>query len=353
MELTVSLAQHTYTILIQKGALQTVGDWAAALWQPQKIVLVTDENVSSLYSEQVQNSLIAAGFHVTIAAVPAGETSKSLEMATWLYDTFAEAGLTRSDGVIILGGGVVGDLGAFAASTYMRGIHFLQIPTSLVAQVDSSIGGKTAVNTQTAKNLVGTFTQPDGVLIDPLVLNTLPLRRVREGIAEIIKTAAIADTTLWSQLADLKDEADLLRHSEAIIYACCEVKRRVVEQDPFDHQERLTLNFGHTIGHALENTAGYGEIAHGEGVALGMIQISRNAEKRGEITAGLTQQLTEMIQKFHLPTEHHLNKETLYQALTHDKKARGNQIKIILVPEIGRAIIQPIPLEMMRDYIEE
>ncbi|HPR81238.1 MAG TPA: 3-dehydroquinate synthase family protein, partial [Enterococcus sp.] len=186
--LRVNLTNHQYDIQIERHLLKKCGQWVQTLWKPQRIAVITDSNVAPLYGKMVTESLEACDFQVSLFVVPAGEQSKSLEQAANLYDLLAEDGFTRSDGIIALGGGVIGDLVGFVASTYMRGLHFLQIPTTLVSQVDSSIGGKTAVNTKNAKNLVGTFSQPDGVLIDPEVLNTLDDRRLREGIAEIIKS---------------------------------------------------------------------------------------------------------------------------------------------------------------------
>ena len=349
--LHIHLEDRSYDILIKRGAFRKVGTWVQQLWDKQRIAVITDSNVAPLYGGQIVDSLITAGFEATLLVVPAGEKSKSLEQAASLYDGLAQFGMTRSDGIIALGGGVIGDLGGFVASTYMRGIDFLQIPTTLLAQVDSSIGGKTAVNTGSAKNLVGTFAQPAGVMIDPDLLETLPLKRVQEGIAEIIKSAAIADPELWQTLAGLKDEADLLAHAENVITASLKVKQKVVEEDPFDHGSRLTLNFGHTIGHGLERTAAF-ETSHGEGVAMGMIMITRHAEATGLTPKGTTQQLTEMVEKFHLPiTPREIDKEQLYQAITHDKKARGQQLKIILLEAIGQAKIVTIPTEKIKDYL--
>ncbi|GGC81143.1 3-dehydroquinate synthase [Enterococcus wangshanyuanii] len=353
MKLTVTLPNHSYDLTIEKGLLTEIGPWAATIWSPQKVVIITDTNVQPLYGAQVETSLKNAGFETATFVIEAGEQSKSLKVAADLYDFLAEEGLTRSDGIIALGGGVVGDLAGFVASTYMRGLHFLQVPTTLLAQVDSSIGGKTAVNTSKAKNLVGTFAQPDGVLIDPNTLNTLELRRVQEGISEIIKSAAIADKQLWQQLAALKDEHDLLVHATEIIAACCKIKRKVVEEDELDHGVRLLLNFGHTIGHALENTAGYGNLTHGEGVAIGMLQITRIAEEKGLTPVGTTEQLSQMIQKFHLPiSSENWDKQALYNALTHDKKTRGGKINIILLEAIGEAKIVRIPIEEMKSYLD-
>ena len=348
----IQLTNHSYDILIQKGALKELASWVTSLWQPQRIAIITDSNVAPLYAEAAQQQLIAAGFPTHLLVVPAGEASKSLEQAGKLYEQLAEAGFTRSDGILALGGGVIGDLVGFVASTYMRGLHFLQIPTTLLAQVDSSIGGKTAVNTKSAKNLVGTFSQPDGVLIDPEVLHTLDNRRLREGIAEIIKAGAIADKELWSKLANLTDEFDLRDKAEEIIPLALHVKKVVVEEDEFDNGSRLLLNFGHTIGHGIENTAGYGVVSHGEAVALGMVMMTRHAEETGLTPKGVTKEISDMLEKFHLPTDYEtLDATRIYQAITHDEKARGNQIKIVLLEEIGQAKIVAIPIEEMRHYI--
>lgn len=350
--LTVKLTNHQYPIIIERGALAAVGHWAASLWQPQRVAIITDTNVAPLYEATVASQLTQAGFTVATKVIPAGEASKSLDQAAELYDFLADEGFTRSDGIIALGGGVIGDLAGYVASTYMRGIHFLQIPTTLLAQVDSSIGGKTGVNTKKAKNLVGSFSQPDGVLIDPNVLNTLAMRRVREGIAEIIKSAAIADRNLWAFLADLTDENELLEHAEKVITAALKVKRKVVEEDEFDNGSRLTLNFGHTIGHAIENTAGYGVVSHGEGVAIGMVMITRHAEKIGQSPVGTTEAIIQMVEKFHLPTSSApKNTQALYDAITHDKKARGKNLKIILLKQIGAAQIVDIPIEEIKNYL--
>lgn len=263
--------------------------------------------------------------------------------------------MTRSDGIVALGGGVVGDLAGFAASTYMRGIHFVQIPTSLTAQVDSSIGGKTGVNTPWAKNMVGTFTQPDGVLIDPDVLTTLGQRELIEGMGEVIKYGLIEDVELWQELSDMDGSPEsILEHAESIICHSCNVKRKLVVEDELDNGVRLYLNFGHTIGHAVEATAGYGKVMHGEAVAIGMVQVARVAEKKGLMPKGITTDIEQMCRKFGLPVDYQpWRQEELYHALLHDKKARGKTIKLVIVPELGRAAIHQIPLEEMKDYLEK
>ncbi len=353
MRLNVNLPEHPYDIIIKKESLLEVGRWVAQLWQQQKVVLVTDDNVEPLYGREVASQLRSEGFEVFTFTFPAGEASKNLSTVEKLWEFCAQQGLTRSDGVIALGGGVVGDLAAFAASTYMRGIHFLQIPTSLTAQVDSSIGGKTGINSNYAKNMMGTFAQPDGVLIDPEVLKTLEKRDFREGIGEIVKCGLIADKQLWARLNEIQNADELLQEAAYFIRAACEVKRKLVVEDEFDQGTRLYLNFGHTIGHAVEAYAGYGQVMHGEAVAIGMVQISKVAERKGLLPEGLTAQIKAVLQKFQLPqTYEPWDEAALFEILSHDKKARGKMIKIVLVPEIGQAQIHEISLQEMKEYLK-
>lgn len=348
----IVLPDKSYEIIVKRHGLDSVGEWIASLWQNKKIAIISDENVFPIYGEKIHQQL--SEYEVCYYTVPAGESSKSLEMANNLYDFLADNQFTRSDAIIALGGGVVGDLASFVASTYMRGIAFVQIPTSLLAQVDSSIGGKTAVNSSKAKNLIGTFAQPDGVLIDPETLNSLPELRVREGIAEIIKCGAISDASLWKDLEKLTGIQDLLEHSEAIIQKALQVKKTVVEEDEFDNGSRLLLNFGHTIGHAIENTAGYGVISHGEAVAIGMVKISQIAEEKGLSPVGMTEKIKMMNQKYHLPNKYQpWEAEKYFTAITHDKKARGDNLNIILLKEIGQAYIQKINMTEIKDFLVE
>lgn len=355
MKLNVNLPDHPYDIIIERASLANAGDWLKSLWQPQKVVIITDNHVGGLYAEKVKLSLQGAGFDVLVFDFLEGEASKNLTTVNKAYEFLVKNGMTRSDGIVALGGGVVGDLAGFVASTYMRGIHFVQIPTSLTAQVDSSIGGKTGVNTPFAKNMVGTFTQPDGVLIDPDTLATLGKRELIEGMGEVVKYGAIDDLDLWQELSEMSGNIDsILDNAEDIIFRSCNVKRKVVVEDELDNGVRLYLNFGHTIGHAIEATAGYGKVMHGEAVAIGMVQICRVAEKKGLMPKGITEQIENMCAKFGLPTFYEPWKvEELYAALTHDKKARGNTIKTVIVPELGSAAINQIPLEEMKDYLEK
>ncbi|MBJ8325231.1 3-dehydroquinate synthase [Streptococcus pacificus] len=354
MKIEVNLPSHPYEILIERNGLYRVGEWVKTLWDKQKIVIISDNRVASLYAEHVKLQLESQGFQVAVFDFLAGEQQKNLTTVEKIYDFLSRFGMTRTDGIIALGGGVVGDIAGFVASTYMRGLHFLQIPTSLIAQVDASIGGKTGVNTKNAKNLLGTFYQPDGVFIDPEVLNTLGERELVEGMGEVIKCALIADTTLWQLLEEMSGtREDILEASDQLIYHSCLVKKELVLADEYDTGLRHLLNFGHTIGHALEQTAGYGEIYHGEAVALGMIQVTRIAEKKGLAATGLSEEIEAMCHKFGLPlVTSNWDQETLYQAITHDKKVSGNRLKLVVVPEIGQARIESMAIEEVRDYLE-
>ena len=255
MNVSVPIPGHSYEIVIERGGLNQVGDWLRTLWGDKKVAIISDNRVAKLYAAIVENSLEKAGFQVVRFEFLEGEASKNLTTVSKVYDFLATQGMTRSDGIVALGGGVVGDLAGFAASTYMRGISFVQIPTSLTAQVDSSIGGKTGVNTAFAKNMVGTFAQPDGVFIDPEVLSTLGHRELIEGMGEVIKYGLIQDTELWQELEAMDGSVEsILEHAESLISHSCLVKRDHVAADELDNGIRLYLNFGHTIGHAIEAT---------------------------------------------------------------------------------------------------
>ncbi|MER0123020.1 3-dehydroquinate synthase [Streptococcus sp. ZJ93] len=355
MQLNVNIPHHPYTLFIERGSLAKAGEWVSQVWPTQKITIITDNHVGGLYADTVKTSLEEAGFEVLVFEFLEGEARKNLETVQLAYEFLVTNSMTRSDGIIALGGGVVGDLAGFVAATYMRGIHFLQIPTSLTAQVDSSIGGKTGVNTPHAKNMVGAFYQPDGVLIDPNTLQTLGDRELIEGMGEVIKYGLIADVELWQELDEMDGSvASILEHAESLIYHSCDVKRKIVVEDELDNGVRLYLNFGHTIGHAIEATAGYGEVMHGEAVAIGMVQLAHVAEQKGLMPAGITQQIRSMCQKFGLPVSYEpWNTYKLYAALTHDKKARGKSIKTIIVPEIGKAAIHQIPIEEIKEYLDK
>ncbi|MGY3729469.1 3-dehydroquinate synthase [Lactococcus termiticola] len=354
MKIHVNMPQKPYDILIKRGGLEKASAWVSSLWQAQKILVISDDRVAGFYADRLLTDLNTAGFKASLFSFPAGEASKTLATAEKIWHHCAELGLTRSDGIIALGGGVVGDLAGFVASTYLRGIHFLQIATSLTAQVDSSVGGKTAVNTAIAKNMIGTFAQPDGVLIDPDLLKSLDSRCLIEGMGEVIKCGLIADKELWDFIQTMSGPETILENAEYLISRAVEVKRKLVVEDELDHGSRLYLNFGHTIGHAVETTAGYGHIMHGEAVAIGMVQISQHAEKQGLMPAGFTEKIKATCEKFGLPTSFEpWNEEELYAALSHDKKTRGDSIKTVIVPEIGQAKIHELKIQEMKSFLKK
>ena len=251
----------------------------------------------------LSGQLEAAGAQVSTAVLPAGETTKSPEHLSRLYDMFLDAGLTRSDSVFALGGGVIGDLAGYAACTYLRGVHFVQVPTTLLAQVDSSVGGKVAVNHVRGKNLLGAFYQPELVLIDCDTLATLDDRQFGAGLGEVIKYGCIADRALFEQLESLGSRASLLPALDGIIARCCEIKARYVREDPHDHGIRMQLNFGHTLAHALENALGYGTLLHGEAVCIGMGAAAGWGEALGVTPLGTRERIKRLLDAYGLPTQ--------------------------------------------------
>lgn len=337
--LIVPLGERSYPIEIEAGGLLRLGE-ACREWAPSKrCLLVSDQTVEELYGAIAKESLRQAGFEVAEALLPPGESSKSLSMAETLFRTMIEQGLDRSSPVIALGGGVVGDLAGFVASTYQRGVPFIQVPTTLLAQIDSSVGGKVAVNHPLAKNMIGTFYQPRGVSIDPLVLRTLPEREWRGGLAELVKYGVILDARLFEEL-----EHNLPALSErstafllSLIKRACELKSEVVSQDEQEKGLRAILNFGHTIGHAVEAVAGFGIFTHGEAVAIGMVEAGNLAVKRGEFEPSEQARLVSLLRSLGLPTAlPPLPVESLMQAMAVDKKNAGGEVRMVLPRSIGK-----------------
>jgi len=334
-KLHVNIPGREYNILIEKGLIDKIGELILELRKNCKVAIITDSNVLPLYGEKVKQSLENSGFDVNIIEIAAGEASKSSETLNLLYSQLIDAGITRSDLIIALGGGVVGDLVGFAAATLFRGIDFVQIPTTLLAQVDSSVGGKVAINLPHGKNLVGAFYQPKMVIIDPDTLKTLDKRVFSDGCAEVIKYGLIRDDELFDKLENIAISDD-------IIYTCCDIKRCVVENDEFDLGERMILNFGHTFGHAIEKHYNYGTYTHGEAVAVGMVMESRFGEKLGITLPGTTERIEKLLTKFSLPIEVEIDANSLAQGIKTDKKGEGSLINIILLDKIGNAIIKKI-----------
>jgi len=341
--LTINLPPQdkSYPIIIEPGALNTVDTFFKALFKPSqhRFLILTDKNVGPLYRARVQLALERSGFQIFELVLPAGETIKTLDTARYIYDKALEIGLTRQDGIIALGGGVIGDLAGYCAATFYRGLPLIQLPTTLLAQVDSAVGGKVAVNYQTVKNAIGTFYQPKLVISDPKTLSTLPEREIRAGLAEVVKYALIEKTCVGQELlfSYLRAHAQKLTpvYSD-VIQACCAIKAAVVQQDETETTGiRQYLNFGHTFAHAFEAATGYDELLHGEAVAIGMIKAFQLAIRLGELPKKYLEPVLALYQQLELPTDlpRPLDPHYLLHLMHQDKKASQGRITLILPNE--------------------
>ena len=348
----VDLGSKSYGIEIERGLLPRIGERVKRLLpKAEKAAVITDSNVGPLYASVLKKSLEKEGIAVTVLTFKAGEESKNLQTLGILYNGLAEAGLTRSDAVIALGGGVTGDMGGLAAATFLRGVAFIQIPTSLLATVDSSVGGKVAVDLPSGKNLVGAFYQPRAVYIDPDLLKTLSARYLHDGLAEVIKYGCIRDRDLFVMLEDIQNDAELLNRVDEIIETCCNIKARIVEQDEFDTGERMLLNFGHTLGHAIEKTFHFDRYSHGEGVGIGMVLLTRQSEKLGLTEYGTADRIAALLQKFQLPVNVQMRQDDFLRAIALDKKKRGSRLTLVLLKRIGESFLQKAEFGEMRQYL--
>lgn len=336
-KLSLTGAAGQSDILIGRGLLGEAAAQCAAVFSPSRIHIVTDTNVAPLYLSKLE-----AQFDVPVShtVIPAGEEHKRLSTVETVYHDLLANGMTRKDLILALGGGVTGDITGFAAATFLRGITLCQIPTTLLAQVDSSVGGKTGVDLPEGKNLVGAFYQPRLVLIDPDVLSSLPDKVFSEGMGEVIKYGCISNPAILEMCA----APDYKQNIEAIIYECVKIKRDVVAVDEHDTGLRMILNFGHTIGHAAEKLGNYVDLAHGEAVAIGMVAAMRLSNLLGAPVDHVPM-LTATLQNAGLPTELKYDREELYRALLSDKKKFGGTVNFILVRELGKAEIVPIEAE--------
>jgi 3-dehydroquinate synthase len=333
----VTLRENPYDILIGRGLLTTAGSLAATKITPCRCAVISDDKVGPLHGEKLLISLRDAGFDTHLLTVPSGEASKSMEMAASLCDQLIELGLDRKSALFALGGGVVGDLAGFVSSIHYRGIPVIQIPTTVVAQVDSSIGGKTGVNSPLGKNLIGTFHQPRLVIADTEVLETLPDRIFQEGLAEVIKHAAIADAPMLDTLPPQRS-GDLT----PLITANATIKARIVAEDQFETTgTRALLNFGHTLGHAIESVAGYGTLSHGECVAIGMIAALDLSVRLAGLPQAQADQVKAVITACGLPISvpQELDEAAILNALGRDKKFDRGAIRFVLTKELGTAFV--------------
>jgi 3-dehydroquinate synthase len=355
--LTVHLGERGYEIVITSGMLGGAGE-LARLHCPGKLALVVTDFNALPHAEVVQSSLDAAGFHTELLALSSGEEQKSLTSAAHLYDCLANLKADRNTLVTAVGGGVIGDLAGFAAATFNRGLPLFMVPTTLLAMVDSSVGGKVGVNHPRGKNLIGAFHQPVGVWIDTTVLATLPGRQLHSGLAEVAKYGVILDAAFFDwqeQHADaiLQREPQAIEH---VVTECCRLKAGVVEQDERELKNlRVVLNYGHTFGHAFETVGGYGNWLHGEAVAAGMICASRLAERRGLIDADVTQRQRRLLERYQLPVvPPRLPVADLLAAMRSDKKALAGQLRFVLPRRLGAVgLFDDIPESEVVAVLEE
>ena len=341
--LRVNLGENSYDILIGTNTLSQIGSYVES--KGGKVFIISDTNVAPIFANTVMDSLLERGYDCKLMVLPAGEPTKSINSITPIYSSMLKFNLTRKDLVVTLGGGVIGDLGGFVASTYLRGVDFVQVPTSLLAQVDSSVGGKVAVDLPEGKNLVGSFYQPKLVFIDTAALEDLPDAYYIDGMAEVIKYGCIKDEKLFNLLEGIKSRDEFMQKAEDIIYTCCDIKRRVVEVDEKDNGERMLLNFGHTYGHAIEKYYNFTGYSHGQAVAIGMVFISAISEKLGQSEKGTTERIVNILKQYGLPTQDKVEPKDVISAILNDKKNFGKKLHVVLLEKIGKSFTYPTSAE--------
>ena len=339
-------ASSEYEVIIERGALARAGKLASEVLSPCSLAIVTDDTVDALYSKVLEQSLISAGFRVIKFVIPHGEASKNTASLVSLLEFMAEHALTRADAIVALGGGVVGDLAGFAAAVYLRGIKFIQIPTTLLACVDSSVGGKTGVDLVAGKNLAGAFHQPSLVICDPDTLDTLSPEIFADGCAEVIKYGIINDKPLFDLL-----KLDIRENIEDIISACVRNKADIVAADEFDTGKRQLLNLGHTIGHAIEARSTF-EISHGSAVAMGTVIVTKAAVSLGICKESELCEITKMLASRGLPTECPYSADELTEIALKDKKRFGENITLVLPYAIGDSRLYKINVNELKDFIK-
>lgn len=340
-------ASRNYDVLIGKHLIKEIGQKVHNLLAPKTAVVITDSNVGPLYLAETASSLLNAGIAVETYTIPAGESSKTLETFCSIIHFLAERKITRSDVLIALGGGVVGDITGFVAACYLRGIAFVQVPTTLLAMVDSSVGGKTAVDLPVGKNLVGAFHQPALVLCDTCALNTLTKDVFCDGCAEVIKYSILFDADLFALLANQGLNFD----RDSVIARCIEHKRNVVAEDEFDTGKRQYLNLGHTAGHAVEKLSDL-SLSHGKSVAIGMAIIARMATSIGVLPHNDCQKICDLLEAFELPINTDFSAQEIASTMLSDKKRFGDTVNLIIPTKIGDCLIYPTPIAQLENQIK-
>lgn len=346
-KITVNVG-NKYDILIDKGILDRSGELIAAVKKSGKCGVITDDNVDKLYGERVMKSLASAGIEAKKFVFPHGESSKNHSTLLSIYDFLAENKFTRSDYIAALGGGVVGDTAGFAAASYMRGIDFVQIPTTVVAQSDSSVGGKTGVDIKGGKNLVGAFHQPRLVICDTETLSTLNSHFFSDGMAEVVKHGMIKSAELFELLSECNFKENMVN----IIEQCVSIKARVVENDEREKGERMLLNFGHTLGHALEKYYNFSGLTHGFAVSVGMSVFTHIAERRGEAKIGVADRLDALLEKCGLPVTDPAPLDELYKISLGDKKRLDDGMNIVICSDIGTSRVVKMSVDEYKEFLK-
>lgn len=346
----VDVGHTKYPLYINKGGLIACGNYIKESFPKSKAVVISDENVYPLYGSSVLESLKLADVEAQTIVLPAGEKTKSHEALIKVYDELVEMGIQKSDVIIALGGGVIGDLAGFAASSYLRGVGFVQIPTTLLAQVDSSVGGKVAVNLDSGKNLVGAFYHPKMVIIDTKVLETLSDEDYASGMSEAIKTGAIRDASLFDLIEKNNGRKSSFKVIDEIVARCCEIKADVVRHDELDNGIRMILNFGHTLAHAIEKMPD-NSFTHGQAVSIGMVRFAKLGEDLGLTQKGTSQKIKNLVKTFGLPTDVKGDKDKFIKIMKRDKKIREGELNLILLKELGEAFIHKMPISKIGELI--
>lgn len=353
-----------YSILIEKEIFNKAGEHIKKITRANKICIISDSNVYPLYGEKLKENLQKEGFEVFDFIFEAGEKSKVINTVIGMVEFMAQNTLTRNDLVVALGGGVCGDMAGFASSMYLRGIDFVQIPTSLLAQVDSSVGGKTAVDLPQGKNLCGAFHQPSLVIIDPNLLLTLDNKYISDGMAEVIKMGCIKSINLFEKIENFRDNGknpkklsdvkNIIKNDiiEELIYESVKLKAVVVENDEKEKGERALLNFGHTIGHAIEKIYNFTGITHGEAVGIGMVEFVKYCEKNNISSPNLSLKIAKVLEKFDLKTSTDIDIKNIISEMSSDKKNTGKGINFIAISEIGKSFIYPIKNSDIYSFFE-
>lgn len=354
IEVRVDGTSVEYIIAIGRNISAKLYEYLSLRYKGKKAAIITDDNVNRLYGASIYKGITSSGLVCRLITVAPGEKSKSLGVLSEIYGALSDFNMSRGDVIIALGGGVVGDLAGFAAATFLRGVPYIQVPTTLLAQVDSSVGGKTAIDLPGGKNLVGAFYQPEAVFIGTRFLDTLEGRFLRDGMAEVVKYGCIKDEALFKRLMGYESLRDCIDDMEELVYFCCSIKRSVVEMDERDKGERMLLNFGHTLGHAVEQYYNYEKYSHGEAVAMGMTEITARSEAAGLTEKGTSEALEGILAKYGLPESIPVaDKNELLAAMRLDKKISGDSISIVLLQRMGAAYLKKMSLQEFSDFIVE